>query len=176
VAVEGGFEMGLEFVGSCPLFQVFDMPASLAFYCDVLGFEIDSHSGEASRLPDVGWVLLRRGRTEVMLNTAYEREHRPAEADPARIAAHGDTALYFACEDLDGAYAYLRGKGVAAREPQAAWYGMKQMYLKDPDGYELCFQWPATQARYDEWVAAYGLEARVILGAGLSRLPDCGCR
>ena len=23
-------------------------------------------------------------------------------------------------------------------------YGMKQLYLKDPDGYELCFQWRAT--------------------------------
>jgi hypothetical protein len=33
--------------------------------------------------------------------------------------------------------------GIEAREPAVAPYGMKQLYLKDPDGYELCFQWKA---------------------------------
>ncbi len=30
----------LVFEGVCPLLEVFDMPASLAFYRDVLGFEV----------------------------------------------------------------------------------------------------------------------------------------
>jgi glyoxylase I family protein len=29
-------------------------------------------------------------------------------------------------------------------EPKVAPYGMKQLYVRDPDGYGLCFQWPAT--------------------------------
>jgi hypothetical protein len=24
--------------------------------------------------------------------------------------------------------------------PTVAWYGMKQLYMKDPDGYVICFQ------------------------------------
>jgi len=80
---------------------------------------------------------------ELMLNTAYDVGERPPVPDPARIAAHQDTAIYFGCPDVDGAYAYLREKGIQAEEPRTAPYGMKQMYLNDPDGYVLCFQWRA---------------------------------
>jgi glyoxylase I family protein len=99
---------------------------------------------------------------ELMLNTAYDEGQRPPVPDPARVAAHDDTCLYFGCEDLDSTYRYLRSQGVSAREPKVAPYGMKQLYLKDPDGYGVCFQWPATQQSYDAWVAAYGLEPKTI--------------
>jgi len=49
------------------------------------------------------------------------------------------------CPDVDGAYEYLRAKGVEVSKPKVAWYGMKQMSLKDPDGYGICFQWKADQ-------------------------------
>jgi hypothetical protein len=49
------------------------------------------------------------------------------------------------CEDLDGAYAYLVAKGVKAEPPKVAPYGMSQLHATDPDGYGLCFQWPAEQ-------------------------------
>ena len=65
--------------GLCPLIQVFDMPTSLRFYRDVLGFAEVSKSGTGD---DVHWAWLRHGDADVMLN---------------------------------------------------------------PDGYELCFQWPAEQ-------------------------------
>jgi len=78
-----------------------------------------------------------------MLNTAYEKDRRPPGPDPARIAAHDDTCLYFGCPDVDAAYVYLSGRGLALKEPEIAHYGMKQLYLHDPDGYSLCFQWPA---------------------------------
>jgi glyoxylase I family protein len=67
----------------------------------------------------------------------------PAAPDTARIAAHGDTTLYFGCPDVDAAYRHLRAQGVAVKEPKIAPYGMKQLYVRDPDGYLLCFQWPA---------------------------------
>jgi glyoxylase I family protein len=28
-------------------------------------------------------------------------------------------------------------------EPKVAPYGMKQLYVHDPDGFSLCFQWKA---------------------------------
>ena len=79
-----------------------------------------------------------------MLNTAYEfDDERPPERDPARTSAHDDTCLYFACPNVDEAYAEFRRKGVTLNEPQVAPYGMKQLYFHDPDGYNLCFQWSA---------------------------------
>jgi glyoxylase I family protein len=135
--------MAFDVRGLAPLLQVYDMPASVRFYRDLLGFELVSTS------PVLGedrfhWALLRLGDAELMLNTAYEFDSdRPAERDHARTAAHDDTALFFGCPDVDAAHEELRGKGVAVKEPVVTSYGMKQMYVRDPDGYALCFQWPA---------------------------------
>ncbi len=133
--------MGIEIRGMAPLLQVFDMPASIAFYRDVLGFEVVTTS--PPRNGHFDWALLRLNGVELMLNTAYEQDSRPPKPDPARIAAHGDTAIYFGCPDVDAAYAHLRSRGQSVKEPKVAPYGMKQLYVHDPDGYNLCFQWPA---------------------------------
>lgn len=138
--------MAIEIRGLAPLLSVFDMPSSIKFYCEGLGFEIVGTDKKPA--PHFDWVLLRLNGAELMLNTAYDEGQRPPSPDPARIAAHQDAAIYFGCPDIDGAYLYLRGKGINAKEPRVAPYGMKQLYLTDPDGYTLCFQWQAEpQAR-----------------------------
>jgi glyoxylase I family protein len=123
----------------CPLLQVFDMPTSLRFYRDILGFAEVAKSGQGD---DVDWAWLRHGDADVMLNTAYDSGERPPFPDAARVAAHKDTGLFMGCEDLDAACEYLVAMGVKAKAPKVAPYGMKQLYATDPDGYELCFQWP----------------------------------
>jgi glyoxylase I family protein len=133
--------MGIEIRGTAPLLQVFDMPTSIAFYRDVLGFEVVTTSKPQGEHFD--WALLRLQGVELMLNTAYEQDARPPAPDPARIAAHDDTTIYFGCPDVDAAYIHLRARGVVAGEPKTAHYGMRQLYLHDPDGYNLCFQWAA---------------------------------
>ena len=133
--------MGIAVHGLCPLISVFDMPTSLRFYRDVLGFGEVAKSGDGD---DVGWAWLRHGgEASLMLNTAHDADERPARPDPSRIAAHGDTILYLGCEDLQGAYSYLVAHGVKADPPEVAPYGMKQLYATDPDGYKVCLQWPA---------------------------------
>lgn len=134
--------MSIEVTGVCALLQVFDMPTSVRFYRDVLGFEIVETSPREGDQFD--WGLLRLNNAEVMLNTAYEQEYRPAQPEPARVAAHGDTCLYFGSPDVDAVYSHLRERGIDVAEPKVAPYGMKQLYVKDPDGYALCFQWPVT--------------------------------
>jgi glyoxylase I family protein len=138
--------MGLEVRYICALLQVFDMPTSLAFYRDTLGFEIvqaapppDQVSGD-----EFGWVWLRRAEANLMLNTLYDPDAvRPPSPDPARVAAHDDTALYIGCPDVQGAYEHLLARGIAVDPPKVAPYGMRQLYVKDPDGFTVCFQWPA---------------------------------
>jgi glyoxylase I family protein len=132
--------MSIDVRGVTSLLQVFDMPTSIRFYRDVLGFEVVETSSPGDRFD---WARLQLKGAEVMLNTAYEEAHRPAAPDPARIGAHGDTSLYFGCPDVDAAYQHLRAHGVDTEEPRVAPYGMKQLYVNDPDGYVLCFQWRA---------------------------------
>jgi catechol 2,3-dioxygenase-like lactoylglutathione lyase family enzyme len=134
--------MAIDIRGLAPLLQVFDMPTSIRFYRDLLGFEIVSTSRPGDRFD---WALLRLNSVELMLNTAYEEDARPPNPDPVRIASHADTALFFGCPNVDEVYRQLRVKGLDVKEPVIQHYGMKQLYVADPDGYNLCFQWPATE-------------------------------
>jgi glyoxylase I family protein len=135
--------MAFEVRGLTPLLQVYDMTTSLRFYRDVLGFEVMTTSPMLDQ-DRFHWALLRLGNAELMLNTAYEFDSdRPAEPDHARTTAHDDIGLFFGCPDVEAAYQELRNKGVRVKEPVVTGYGMKQMYVHDPDGYALCFQWAA---------------------------------
>jgi len=134
--------MAIEIRGQCPLLQVFDMSKSIKFYCDLLGFNIVMTSRPG---PQFDWALLRREGAELMLNTAYESDKRPATPDPRWVAAHEDTSIYFGCPNVEGAFQHLIAHGIRVKEPRVAHYGMKQLYLADPDGYILCFQWPAEE-------------------------------
>ena len=136
--------MAIEVTGVAPLVQVFDMPRSIRFYRDVLGFAVTGQSKAFSENPDdVGWCMLELGSATVMLNTAYDPDDVPTAPDAARWDGHQDTTLYFGCPDVDAAYRHLVEKGVDVNPPKVAWYGMKQLYLTDPDGFGICFQWRA---------------------------------
>jgi catechol 2,3-dioxygenase-like lactoylglutathione lyase family enzyme len=114
--------VAIKLEGVVALIAVFDMPTSIAFYRDVLGFEIVNHSESGD---DFGWGLLRLDDVELMLNTAYVKDERPAAPDPNRIAAHEDTTLYFGCRDVNAAFDSLRAKGIDVKPPKVSWYGMK---------------------------------------------------
>lgn len=101
--------MHVEIKGMSPLLSVFDMPTSLAFYRDVLGFKVIHDSGKGD---NSGWVMLQGDDVTFILNTAY-----------------------------------LKTKGIGLEPPVNAYYGMRQLYFHDPDGYSLCFQWPIDSAR-----------------------------
>jgi glyoxylase I family protein len=141
IVLPEGRSMTLPLRGLTTLLQVFDMPRSLAFYRDLLGFEIVCTSpGE-----NFSWAMLRQGDCTLMLNTAYDEGERPAAPDPARVAAHGDTILYFVCDNADDVHAHLRAKGWETDDPVTTYYGMRQAYTKDPDGYAVCFQHPVAE-------------------------------
>ena len=141
--------------GLAPLLLVFDMKLSLQFYCGVLGFELVSSDNAG---PDYGWVLLSSGKTELMMEPIYPKDQQPVVPDPLRTAHHRDTVIYFGCPDVDAAYSHLITNGIDVKEPRVAYYGMKQLYLTDPDGYLLCFQWPVSQQAIDEWKKRYGFQ------------------
>ena len=134
--------MAIEIQAMTPLLEVFDMARSLRFYCDVLGFQVVTTDANTTA-PDHNWVWLKRDDIHLMLNTAYEYGKRPPAPDPRRVAAHRDTAFFFSATDVDAVFTDLRAKGVKVKPPKVASYGMKQLYLRDPDGFELCFQCPA---------------------------------
>lgn len=133
--------MPLHIEGMTPLLQVYDMPTSLRFYRDVLGFEVTMDAGGGD---DTDWCLLQRPGAQLMLNTRYEKPDRPATPDLVRVDVHDDTALFFGSPDVHGAWQHLVSLGIDVQPPVTVAYGMTQVWLKDPDGYTICFQWPSS--------------------------------
>ncbi|HTI57832.1 VOC family protein [Mucilaginibacter sp.] len=129
-----------EIGGIAPYIEVFDMLASLRFYRDIIGFEKKMSSGEGD---DVDWVLLEHKGAVLMLNTAYEKENRPAGPDPSRVKGHKDLCFYFDCIDIETLYQYFLSRDVELKAPVITGYGWKAIYVTDPDGYGLCFHHPA---------------------------------
>ena len=129
--------MSIEVRHLTTLLSVFDMPTSLKFYRDTLGFAVTQDTGQGDQS---GWVMLQKAGVSLMLNTIYDEDERPATPNPANHSVHQDTCLYFLSPDPDAAYEFLRSKGLQIDAPTIAYYGMKQLYVRDPDGYTLCFQ------------------------------------
>lgn len=131
----------VEIKGMAPYLQVYDMPASIAFYRDKLGFEVAMQS-QPEQGDDCDWVLLRLQGIELMLNTIYEKPDRPPQPDPVRSIGHADVAIYFGCPDIDALHKQLCLKGLDIKEPSVTGYGFKAIHFTDPDGYGLIFHWP----------------------------------
>jgi uncharacterized glyoxalase superfamily protein PhnB len=134
--------MPFEPAGLTPLLGVFDMPRALAFYRDILGFEVVASSPEVDT-PEghfSHWMWLRLGGVDVMLNTIYDSGERPVHESRERADAHSDTSLYIACRDIEETYTHLTDRGLKADPPVRAPYGLKLFSTKDPDGYTIVFQ------------------------------------
>ena len=113
-----------------PLLFVNDIQRSLAFYRDKLGFWL---AEKWDRSGELAWCRLVRDGFTVMLQQAC------AEDGPADGRGRG-VGLFFLCNDANALHGELTAKGLALAPPSVAFYGMNQLFLKDPDGYELCFQ------------------------------------
>lgn len=119
-----------------PLLFVRDIERSTVFYRDSLGFEVASKWEPDGKL---AWCRLQRDGSAVMLQQAT------AEDEPAEGRGRG-IGFFFICDDAEAMHAELSDRGLHAAPPHVAFYGMKQVFLKDPDGYELCFESPAEPA------------------------------
>ena len=69
-----------------------------------------------------------------MLQQALPKEDGPSEGRGRGVG------FFFNCNDAAAMQADLASRGLPVASPKAAFYGMNQLFVKDPDGYELCFQ------------------------------------
>lgn len=131
--------------GLTPYIEVFDMIASVAFYRDILGFDVLFASPEVITAEGrfSHFVRLGRGHAQIMLNTAYDSNERPLERIESRWAGCEHTQFYIDCDDVLGLHAEITGRGHDAAAPAQTGYGYLAFSLSDPDGHRLIFQQPA---------------------------------
>ena len=116
-----------------PMLVCADVQTSIAFYCDVLGFEV------ADRMDDVGltgWASLTLGRNRIMLTSASYLKV-PEKNEDGRLAS--DVIHYFHCEDVVGIRTHLVSSGIEVSDFYVRFYEKKEIEFLDPDGRLLIF-------------------------------------
>ncbi|QDT41512.1 Glyoxalase-like domain protein [Gimesia alba] len=114
-----------------PLLYVEDVSRSVDFYCDQLGFEMKLKWEPEGTL---AWCRLERGNAALMLQLTC-----PDEDGTAAERCKG-VSFFFLCDDAQAIFEELTLQGLDLEPPKVAFYGMNQLFVKDPDGYQLCFQ------------------------------------
>ena len=117
-----------------PLLNVADIEMSLTFWRDLIGFE------EMNRFDHEGELVfasLRSGDVELMLNA------RGGDPAPRRARPHyTEAVIYFGVESVHDLVRALRAKGFDAPDPETEQYGLDEITVRDPDGYEIAFTSP----------------------------------
>ena len=114
-----------------PLLAVRDINRSVHFYCNQLGFTLAGDDGRPDK--QMGWCRIERGGSSIMLQQFREEDSVPLGRG---------VCFYFVCDDADAIYAELSARGLQLEAPRVANYGMKQLFVPEPDGYAICFESP----------------------------------
>jgi len=117
-----------------PNLVVADVERSLAFYRDVLGFEVQVTVPEAS--PFV-FAAVTCGNVEVFLNA---RDAAVAEYPAFTDRPVGGTlTLFMEVTGVEAAHEALRTKVQIVMPLEKKWYGSTEFAFLDPDGYIITF-------------------------------------
>lgn len=118
-----------------PFFGVKDLPASINFYVDGLGFGISNRWEHAGRLR---WCELQCDNVKIMLQEFWTDGHH--EGAPEGRLGQGVTICVF-CDDAIAVYRSALQRGVKAKTPFVG-NGLWVTTFSDPDGYRIDFESP----------------------------------
>ena len=117
-----------------PDLMVENMTESLAFYTDVLGFEkIMTHPQDGEPV----WAMVKSGEVTIMLHTRESLQKDVPEFDGVRIGA--SLTLFIETDDVEGLYTEIKDKVEIVKDIETAFYGMREVAIKDNNGYVLVF-------------------------------------
>ncbi len=105
-----------------------DVDAAVAFYRDLLGFEVQMR-------PAPGFAMLRRGDLRLLLNSPGGGGGAGQSMPDGRSPAPGGwNRFQLEVEDLDATFAALGDSGASFRSPVIEGRGGRQVLVDDPSG------------------------------------------
>jgi uncharacterized glyoxalase superfamily protein PhnB len=129
--------------------MVADVNKAIEFYTEVLGFQhvMSVPKGseqvlfEYSPTQPLVYALIKHGDVELMLQEQKSLvENVPAFAEDQDICS--TAVLYFEVEDVEALATKLKQHCPVVRDLHDTFYGMKEIYVKDLNGYVLGFAQP----------------------------------
>ncbi len=139
-----------------PNLVVADVARSVAFYRATLGFSLEtSVAAEQSYvqgddcIENPVFAIVSWADGQLMLQTAASLAG-DVPGVPEFATPHLTGAIYLRGFDPDAVAAKLNDDAIV-KGPETSWYGMRELYLRDPDGYLLCLgvpegDWTGTSA------------------------------
>ncbi|MBK7403121.1 MAG: VOC family protein [Phycisphaerales bacterium] len=115
-----------------PMLRTTDMRATIRFYTELLGFRL--HSAWPEHEPC--WCDLARDTISVMFYT-----QDPHDTGPTAMTGR----LYFRTDDVMTIYNSVKDKAEVFEGPEVHFYGMKEIAIRDPNGYTLVFAQPTDE-------------------------------
>lgn len=128
-----------------PNLMVKDVSESVKFYTEILGFTLnmavakDSQKIENKVEEGKDYVYAMVSRDEVFFMLM---EKKVFEADLEMLKGKeigASLSFYIDVDNLDEIYSSIKDKIKIVKDLHTTWYGMREFYIKDTDGYILCF-------------------------------------
>ena len=114
--------------------MVEDVNSTIAFYKDVLNFEL------LATVPETGqfnWAMMRRDNVEIMFQArASITEEFPVLKD--RVIG-GSLTFYIEVEDIQALYTRLQDHVTIVQEMHTTFYGTREFAIQDCNGFVLSF-------------------------------------
>ncbi|MGG8496513.1 VOC family protein [Tenacibaculum sp. TC6] len=128
-----------------PNFEVKNIRKTVEFYQSFLGFSLvmvvsETQDGiEQSFADDKEYVyaLVNKDNVEMMFQRTESFKRDVVFAKELPLSA--SVSFYMEVDGIDGFYEQIKNKGLNPTELKTAWYGMREFYLKDNNGYILGF-------------------------------------
>jgi uncharacterized glyoxalase superfamily protein PhnB len=126
-----------------PNLMVEDVAQSVVFYRDLLGFEllmamrdekpVDALPADGEKPLD--WAMVQHGQVAFMFQQRQSLVEEMPVLDGCEIGA--SMTIYMELDGVDALYESLQGKADIIRPPQTSFYGRRELYLRDCNGYIL---------------------------------------
>lgn len=127
-----------------PNLAVKDIKQTVAYYQDNFGFEIEmlvdslqeDFSPEIKKDKDYIWALIKKGDISLML-----QEENSMKEDIGNFfeGIGASITLYIEVDDVDILYEKVKENVEILKPVYTTWYGQKEFYIKDINGYILGF-------------------------------------
>jgi uncharacterized glyoxalase superfamily protein PhnB len=128
-----------------PNLAVADIRQTVQFYRDNLGFELvmavpvaqDGVEQQLSEGKEYVYAMLKKDGVELMIQRSDSFHEDVVLAEQTSVGA--SVSFYMEGKGIDAFHAELKSKGIQVTELKLTWYGIKEFYIKDNNGYILGF-------------------------------------
>ena len=116
-----------------------DFTKSLAFYTEILGWEIKSIDGEAQEANRLAYISNGPDFTMVL---AEDHDKSPEKTPTNVYNLKGRISLHFATENVDGTFSKIKDGSHVVVRPENNHWGSRWFLVEDPDGNQFGWQGP----------------------------------